>query len=60
MDMTVIEMSERFGLRPGSSAGLSRDRFLNADDVLSHGEDDLGLDVDGQGRLVPVEAAESD
>jgi hypothetical protein len=57
--MTVIEMGELFGLRSSSSAGLSHDRFLQADDLLSYGEDGLGLDVDAQGRLVLDEGREA-
>lgn len=54
MGMTLIDMNELFGLRPNGSAGLSPDRFLYPDDVLSDSEDDLGLDVDNKGHLILV------
>lgn len=54
MGMTLIDMNELFGLRSNSAAGLSPDRFLCPDDVLSDSDDDLGLDVDKEGHLVLV------
>ncbi|MEO3430548.1 hypothetical protein AAFN88_16960 [Pelagibius sp. CAU 1746] len=58
--MTPSELSALFGLGPSGSSGLSRDRFLKVDDLLSRGGDDLGLDVDPSGRLVLVEGRDFD
>lgn len=58
--MSPIELRELFGLRQNGLAGLSYDRILKVDDLLSRGSDDLGLDVDASGYLVLVEGGDSE
>ena len=55
--MTLFDYRASDAMLLGSAAGS---RFLELDDLLSFGGDDLGLDIDLSGHLVLTEGVDFD